>query len=125
MEYKKMDVYKCERCGVIASVLHDAKGHMVCCGQDMVKLTENTTDAATEKHVPVIEREGNRVTVKVGSVLHPMTDGHYIEWIELVEGSTSHLKYLNPGEEPVAVFNVEGADIYARAYCNLHGFWKS
>ena len=77
-------IYKCDICGNIVEVLHSGAGELVCCGEPMRLLKENTVDAALEKHVPVIERNGDIVTVKVGSVAHPMEEKHYIEWIELV-----------------------------------------
>jgi superoxide reductase len=86
--------------------------------------TENTVDAATEKHVPVIEKVGGGVKVKVGEVAHPMEDKHFIEWIEVLTGGKSYKEIICPGMAPEAVFNVEGDDIKARAYCNLHGLWK-
>ena len=78
---KLNQVYKCEMCGNIIEVLHTGAGELVCCNQSMKLLEENTTDAATEKHVPVIEKSGDTVTVKVGSIDHPMLDEHYIEFI--------------------------------------------
>jgi len=104
--------------------MHPGKGELVCCGQTMELFTENTVDAAKEKHVPVIERDGDMIKVKVGSVAHPMEEKHYIEWIELVDGDTSYKKFLEPGEEPQAEFCVKNKDIYAREYCNVHGLWK-
>ncbi len=119
-------VYKCEICGNIVEVVHGGVGKLVCCGKPMVEMVENTVDAAKEKHIPVIERDGHTVKVTVGSVLHPMEDKHYIEWIELNVGNKSSRKYLKPGETPVAEFCApEGEAVAARAYCNLHGLWKS
>jgi superoxide reductase len=107
--------------------IHEGEGDLVCCGQDMVLQTENTKDAALEKHVPVIERDGDMVTVKVGSVAHPMEEKHYIEWIELQVGDTVLTKMLKPGDTPEATFclcNLSGP-IVAREYCNIHGLWKA
>jgi len=87
----------------------------------------NTVDAAVEKHVPVIEKSGDNVTVKVGSVAHPMTDEHYIEWIELLVDEQVWRKALKPGDAPEATFCIciaADAGVSARAYCNLHGLWK-
>jgi superoxide reductase len=91
----------------------------------MNHLVENTTDAAQEKHVPVLEKSGAGFTVKVGSVAHPMADDHYIEWIELNGDGRTCRKYLKPGETPEASFDVKADKAGARAYCNLHGFWKA
>ena len=124
MATENLQVYKCELCGNIVEVIHASSGQLVCCGQPMVLLTENTTDAATEKHVPVIEKVDGGVKVIVGSVAHPMENDHYIEWIELVVDGKAYRQFLKPGQAPEAVFNVEGSDITAREYCNLHGHWK-
>ena len=90
----------------------------------MVQLVANTTDAATEKHVPVIEAIDGGYKVTVGSVAHPMQDEHYIQWIELITENTVLRKYLKPGETPEAVFLTTEKALYAREYCNLHGLWK-
>ena len=90
----------------------------------MALLTENTVDAAKEKHVPVVEKIDGGVKVKVGDVAHPMEDKHYIEWIEVMAGSSCFFKFLNPGDTPEAEFKTGAADVTARAYCNLHGLWK-
>lgn len=118
-------IYKCEVCGNIVEVLHTGKGELVCCGQPMKLMTENTVDASKEKHVPVIEKSGNKVTVKVGSVAHPMEEKHYIEFIELMADGKLYRKFLKPGEVPEATFEVTAAQLTAREYCNLHGLWKA
>lgn len=120
----KLEIYKCEICGNIVEVLHGGKGELVCCGEPMKLYTENTTDAAVEKHVPVKEKTESGVKVKVGEVPHPMTEEHYIEWVEVLVGDKAYRQFLNPGEAPEAVFCVEGEEIVAREYCNLHGLWK-
>lgn len=122
---QRLQVYKCEKCGNIVTVLHTGAGQLVCCNQPMNLLTENTTDAAQEKHVPVLEKTANGWKVSVGSVAHPMTDDHYIEWIELQHGDESSIAFLKPGDPPEAEFNVQADAVTARSYCNLHGFWKS
>ncbi len=120
------EVYKCEHCGNIATIMHAGGGKLICCGEEMKLLKENSVDAAVEKHVPVIERSGNTVTVKVGAVAHPMEEKHYIEVIGvLVEGDKLYRAYLKPGDKPEAVFEIPGKVICARIYCNLHGLWKS
>ena len=90
----------------------------------MKKLEANTTEAAQEKHVPVVTQESGKIKVTVGSVLHPMLTEHYIEWIALVSGGKMELAYLKPGEEPKAYFSGMGTGT-AYAYCNLHGLWKA
>lgn len=122
---EKLEVYKCEVCGNIVEVLHGGAGELVCCGQPMVLLAENTEDAATEKHVPVIEKVDGGIKVKVGDVAHPMEEKHYIEWIEVIADGKAYRQFLNPGEAPEAVFNIEADNVAAREYCNVHGHWKA
>ena len=121
---ERLEVYKCNICGNIVEVLHGGVGEMVCCGQPMVHLVENTVDAAKEKHVPIVEKVEGGVTVKVGEVPHPMEEKHYIEWVEIIADGKAYQQFLNPGEAPEATFNVEAKQITAREYCNLHGLWK-
>jgi len=121
----KLEVYKCELCGNIVEVLHAGAGELVCCGQAMTCLKENTVDAAKEKHVPVIEKVDGGVKVSVGSVAHPMEEKHYIEWIEIIADGKAYRQFLEPGQAPEATFMVDAADITAREYCNLHGHWKA
>ena len=123
----KLQVYRCEVCGHVVEVLHSGAGTLTCCDQPMKQLKENTTDAAKEKHVPVIEKTATGYKVKVGSVAHPMLPEHYIEWIELVaDGAESKVyrQFLKPGQAPEAEFQVSAAEVSAREYCNLHGLWK-
>jgi len=121
---KKNEVYKCEKCGLIVEVLQDAPGHPKCCGEPMKLLKENTTDGAKEKHVPVIEKIEGGYRVTVGAVEHPMTEGHYIQWIELVTSQGVLRQYLTPQDKPVAEFKTDAKEVSAREYCNLHGLWK-
>lgn len=121
---KLLEVYKCEVCGNIVEMVHAGKGQLVCCNQPMKLLTENTTDAANEKHVPVIEKLKDGFRVKVGEVQHPMMDAHYIEWIELIADGMVYRKFLKPGDIPEATFSVSATTVSAREYCNLHGLWK-
>ena len=122
-----MKFYKCEHCGKIIAVVKDSQAPLLCCGQKMAELVPCSTDAAVEKHVPVYEVNGNIVTVTIGSVNHPMTQEHYIEWVILSSSSGNQRKLLTPGSEPKVCFalcdgeNVE--EVYA--YCNLHGLWKT
>jgi len=123
---EKLEIYKCDKCGNITEVMHGGKGAMQCCGQDMALLTENTVNAAKEKHVPVIEKIEGSVKVKVGEIAHPMEEKHYIEWIEIIAGNTVCSRFLKPGDAPEVAFKIETdiGDVIARAYCNLHGHWK-
>jgi len=122
---ERLQVYKCETCGNIVEVLVGGKGELVCCGKPMKLMTENTVDAAKEKHVPVIEKIDGGVKVKVGSVAHPMEEKHYIQWIEIIADGKIFRQFLKPGDKPEAVFKVDAASVTAREYCNLHGFWKA
>ena len=121
---KKLEVYKCNICGNIVEVLHGGAGGLICCGELMVLLAENSVDAAKEKHVPVIEKIDGGYKVKVGSVPHPMEEKHYIEWIELLADGKAYRQFLNPGDASEAVFNVKADKVTAREFCNLHGLWK-
>lgn len=122
---KRQQVYKCMKCGNIVTVMHAAAGTLECCKQPMNLLEENTTDAAQEKHVPVVEKTANGWKVTVGSVAHPMQAEHYIEWIELIYGDKSCVAFLKPGDAPSAEFTVKAESVTAREYCNLHSLWKS
>ena len=125
---KKMEVYKCEICGNIVEMLHGGKGVLVCCGKQMIQQAENTVDAAKEKHIPVIESIDGGMKVKVGSVSHPMTDNHFIEWIELIDNKGVHnpRHFLKPGENPETIFKAPADRGWkVRAYCNLHGLWST
>ena len=122
---ERLQVYRCNICGNIVEVLHAGVGQLVCCGQPMELLVEETEEVGLEKHVPVVEKKENVVAVKVGSVPHPMEDNHYIEWIEIIADSGVYRKYLTPGDKPEAEFKVRAEKVKAREYCNLHGLWKS
>ena len=121
---KKLQIYKCNMCGNIVEVLHGGAGELVCCGKPMELLDEKTADATTEKHVPVIEKIEGGYIVKVGSVPHPMTEEHLIEWIELLADGKTYRQFLEPGAAPEATFHIEGDSVSAREHCNVHGLWK-
>ena len=119
-----LQVYKCDLCGNMVEVIHASVGQLVCCGKPMTLMEEGVTDAAVEKHVPVLEKTAEGYKVSVGSVLHPMEEKHYIEWIELIADGTAYRKFLKPGENPEVTFCIEAVKVSAREYCNLHGLWK-
>ena len=123
MASSNLQVYKCGVCGSEVEVIRGGNGTLVCCDQPMNLLTENTTDAAQEKHVPVVEKVDGGVQVTVGSVEHPMEDNHYIEWIEVTADGKTCRQYLSPGDKPQAFFPVEADEVTAREVCNLHGLW--
>lgn len=120
-------VYHCAICGNVVEVLYAGAEALVCCGQPMNLLVENSVDAAKEKHVPVIEGKDNQIIVKVGSVPHPMEEKHYIAFIEVITKDNMILRAeLKPGAEPMATFPVALNNVlYVREYCNLHGLWKN
>ena len=125
MAAKKMEVYKCNHCGLMVEVMSRG-AHPVCCGENMMKLEENTVDAAKEKHVPVLEDNGTTINIKVGEVAHPMAEDHYIQWVEVINGDYINRKYLKPGDKPEAPFYVhKQPGTIIRAYCNKHGLWKA
>ncbi len=125
---KKNEIYKCNVCGNVVEVLTEGKGELVCCGKPMELMKEKTEEEGNEKHKPVIEKDGDKITVKVGSVPHPMEEDHYIQQIEaLVDGKVVVTKKLFPGDLPEMELlpKYNDKNISARTYCNLHGLWKS
>ena len=125
MASSTFQVYKCGSCGSEIEVIRGGAGTLVCCGNPMNLLAENTTDAAQEKHVPVIEKVDRGIKVKVGSVPHPMEESHYIEWIQVISGDNAFRRRLKPGDPPEAVFPVEDEHVTVRESCNLHGLWRA
>ncbi len=121
---ERLQIYKCAVCGITVEVLDGGSGQMICCGEPMKHLIEQTADAATEKHVPVIEKIEGGYKVKVGSVPHPMEAKHFIEWIELLADGRACRQFLEPGGAPDAVFKVQAESVSAREFCNVHGLWK-
>ena len=119
--------HRCNHCGNIVVVVKDAGVTPMCCGEKMELLVAGATDAAVEKHVPVVTVEGEDVIARVGAVDHPMLDVHYIEWIALQTKFGNQRKALKPGDDPCACFAMcEGDEVEAAyAYCNLHSLWKS
>lgn len=122
---KLMEIYKCSLCGnVIEGVYEGTGGPLVCCGKEMDLLKENSTDAATEKHVPVVTVNGKEVHVVVGEVVHPMTEEHHIAFIEAItENGTVFTKHLKHTDKPEFTFTTEEKVVKVREYCNLHGLW--
>ena len=122
-----MKFYVCKHCGNIIAYAKNKGVPVMCCGEKMSELVPGSVDAATEKHVPVISVEGNKVTVTVGEVEHPMAEEHFIEWIALETKEGVQIKHLTPGGKPQAVFALAQGDrvVSAYAYCNLHSLWKA
>ena len=123
---KNVKFYICEKCGNIVQKIEDSGVPVVCCGQKMTYLEPGVVEASHEKHIPVVNVNGNEVTVTVGSVIHPMAEEHSILWIYLETDKGGQRKILKPGEAPVAVFALKDEKpVAAYAYCNLHGLWKA
>jgi len=134
---KRDEIYRCNICGNIVEVLHEGRGTLVCCGQNMELQTERLKDEGKEKHVPLIQKTNVGIKVKIGSLPHPMEVRHYIEWIEVIAGPNTYRKFLSPGTQAEAEFKIEADKIEAmekievmgkikvRAYCNIHGLWKT
>lgn len=122
-----MTFYVCNHCGNIITKLEDKGAPVSCCGEKMAELVPNTTDAAKEKHVPVISISGSTVTIAVGSADHPMDPDHFIGWVVLETTDGCQMKKLTPGSAPRARFALAEGDkvIAAYAYCNKHGLWKA
>lgn len=122
---EKLQVYKCDICGNIVLVMHSGVGQLVCCGQPMRLMEEKGEEKGYEKHIPVIEEIEGGVKIKVGLILHPMEEHHYIEWIETQTERDIMIRFLEPGEEPIAVFKTGEEVKRAREYCNIHGLWST
>jgi superoxide reductase len=118
-------IHKCDICGNIVEVLHTGGGQLVCCGEPMKLMIEKNEDEGKEKHVPVIEKTEKGMKVKVGSISHPMEEAHHIEWIEIIAYGKSCRMFLQPEGLPEAEFEIQTENVSARAYCNVHGLWKS
>ncbi len=123
----ELKFYRCPVCGQIVAIVKETGSPLICCGQEMQEIKAGVSDGAAEKHVPVYEVKDNIVTVKVGSVDHPMLPEHYIEWIAIRTKNGNQRKALKPGEAPKASFAIlEGDEVVAvYAYCNLHSLWKA
>ena len=125
---ERFELYKCEKCLAIVEVFQGGGGTLACCGDSMTLLKEGVTDAAREKHVPAAEKTEQGIKVKVGAVAHPMEEKHWVQWVELVGDTFSCTHFLKPGDAPEAAFQCGCAckdKVTVRAYCNLHGHWKT
>ncbi len=123
----KNEIYKCEVCGNIIEVLSVGGGELVCCQKPMSHIRENSIDAGKEKHIPIVKIENDKMLVTVGEIKHPMSDEHYIQWIEVILGEKIYRKNLKPNENPNTTFEIlnHSKEIIVRAYCNIHGLWIS
>ncbi|MFU2191275.1 desulfoferrodoxin [Methanobacterium sp. MZD130B] len=125
---EKKEVYRCNVCGNIVTLLCTGPGELVCCKVPMELINAEQKDVGPEKHIPVIEKSENGVKVKVGEVPHPMEEGHHILWVELSTPDQLYIQFLGPDDLPEAEFPVNLTDekeVTAKSYCNIHGFWKS
>ncbi len=122
----RIKYYYCKHCGKVLVVVNDTAIPTICCGDAMTELVPSSTDGALEKHVPILQQNGNTVTVHVGSTSHPMTPEHYIQWIVLMTDQGIQKKFLCPGDKPKASFILaeDESIIGAYAYCNIHKLWK-
>ena len=118
-------LYQCAVCTAMVEVVRPGPGTLVCCNRPMVLLEENTVDASREKQVPVLEKDAGGIKVKVGSIAHPMTEEHLIEWIEVSREGEAHRTFLHASDAPEAVFAIPADGVSARIFCNLHGLWKA
>lgn len=122
---KKIEFFYCPYCHNLVWIIDNSEVPMVCCGEEMIKLETNVTDGAVEKHVPEVLVGDKKILVKIGSVLHPMTEQHHIEWIMMQTNKGVYFKKLNPGDSPETDFVLnDETPIAIYDYCNLHGLWK-
>jgi superoxide reductase len=122
---EKNQIYLCSVCGQMVEVLKPGMGQLVCCNLNMNLLKEKNQDEGLEKHVPILNKTENGWQVKVGALVHPMEETHYIEWIELISINGVYRVFLKPGDLPANDFQVHAENVKARIYCNIHGLWQS
>lgn len=122
----ELKFFVCETCGKMILMLNDTGVPTICCGKNMKELVPGSVDAAVEKHVPVVNVDGNRVSVTIGEVMHPMVEEHYIQWIALETKNGCQMKELKPFDAPTAEFLLADGDELVAVYehCNIHGLWK-
>lgn len=122
----ELKFYVCKHCGNMVLFIKNSGVPIVCCGENMVELVADSTDASIEKHVPDTKIEDGVIHVQIGSTPHPMIEEHYIVWIYLQTEKGGQLKYLNPNKEPKTSFTVvDDKPLAVYAYCNIHGLWKA
>lgn len=122
---KEVKFFVCETCGNLVGMINESGVPMMCCGKKMTQIVPGTVEASREKHIPVAKVEDGKVYVNVGSVDHPMTEEHLIEWVYLLTDKGGQRKALNAGDAPNVTFALENeTPIAVYAYCNLHGLWK-
>lgn len=124
MKYPR-NFFKCEHCGNIIAMINSSGVKVKCCGDTMVELKPNTVDASEEKHIPAAKRDGNKLTVDIGAVIHPMTDEHHIEWICVAQEHKTQMVTLDKTGKPSATFDIDDGDATVYDYCNLHALWAT
>lgn len=118
--------YICKHCGNLIGLIHSSGVPIICCGEEMSELKPNTVDASREKHVPVVAVDGDKVTVRISSVPHPMVEEHYIMWVYLQTGKGGQRKCFKPGDAPEAEFVIiDDKPVAVYEYCNIHGLWST
>jgi superoxide reductase len=123
---KFLGIYKCDVCGNIVEVFHEGKPELFCCNEEMKFQDEKTSDTSTEKHVPYVIKVVGGYQIKIGeNEDHPMTEKHYIEWIEVIADNKIYRQHLKPGDKPEAFFELDSEKIRVREYCNIHGHWEN
>ena len=127
MKKEQQKFYFCKHCGNIIGYIYSSGAAVVCCGDQMTELVPNTTEASTEKHIPVVKVDGSTVKIDIGSAPHPMTEEHHISWVYIQTEKGGQRKNLDVGSAPSVEFSLTDDDklIAAFAYCNLHGLWKA
>ena len=122
-----MKFYKCQLCGQIIGIVKETGVPIICCGQEMEEIIPHTDEKGlSEKHIPVYQIKNKKIVVRIGSIPHPMTNEHYIEWVALVTNKGNQRKSLKPGDAPEVRFVLDDGEIVEEiyAYCNLHSLWK-
>lgn len=124
MSTQRRQMYKCRVCGAAAEILDSGGGSLSCCGEPMKLMAENDSGPAGADHWPQAEWTAEGLLVRVGAVPHPMVEGHFIEWIEVISDGRIYRHFLQPGQEPQSVFDVPASNVIVRGYCSVHGLWK-
>ncbi len=123
---EKDQIYRCNQCGNIVEVVHLGTGKLVCCNNQM-ELLKPQKDVGPEKHIPLIQEHETSYKISIGKIPHPMEDNHCIEWVELITPQKIYRKFFQPGDKPVAEFQIvdKPEKVKARQYCSIHGIWVS
>jgi superoxide reductase len=116
----------CELCGNLVGLVSGKHAPIMCCGKEMAEIVPNTVEASVEKHLPDVAVAGGKLSVSVGSVPHPMEDGHHIVFVYVETKRGGQRKRLGAGDAPTLEFSIiDDEPVAVYAYCNLHGMWKT